>query len=255
MVILLNIVIATFSVGIISFVGILVFYKNSSEKLVEITISLAAGALLGAVFLSILPELFSQSSNGEGLKPLTLSTIILISIIAFFLVERMFHWHHCQCDRPYHPGGKRPMGYINLFGDGFHNFVDGALIASSFLIDPLLGIVTTVVIVLHEIPQEISDFSILLYSGFSKAQALWWNFVSALMAVLGGVLAFYFSQSLDTLIPILLAVASGSFLYLAMSDIMPELHRKQDKKLMVTQFMWLVTGVAIIFVMTLFVPG
>lgn len=251
---LLNIILATVAVGIISFIGILVIYDKQSKKLIKTVIALAAGALLGATFFGIIPELFSSHHNESGFSISTLSLIILGAIIFFFLIEKYFHWHHCQCDDPHHQHKKKPLGYINLVGDGLHNFVDGILIATSFMINPSLGVVTTVVIALHEIPQEIADFGILIYSGFSRVKALWWNFVSAMTAVIGGVLAYFLGTTIETVIPIFLSVAAGAFLYLSMSDIIPELHHETDQKQVALQAVWLIVGVLLIVGVGILLP-
>lgn len=243
---LLNIILATLAVGIISLVGILLIYDQQSKKFIKTVIALAAGALLGAVFFGVLPELFSSHHDEHGFSIPTLSIVILAAIIFFFLVEKYFHWHHCQCDDPHHQHQKKPIGYINLIGDGLHNFVDGILIATSFIINPSLGVVTTVVIALHEIPQEIADFGVLIYSGFSKTKALWWNFGSAMTAVLGGILAYYLGMAVERVIPIFLSIAAGAFLYLAMSDIIPELHHETNQKQIAWQAVWLIVGVLLI---------
>jgi zinc and cadmium transporter len=244
------IILATFFVSALSFLGVLVLYRNNSQKWLRVIISIAAGALLGAVFFDIFPELFSTENPTSKLSTQTISIIILISILFFFIVEKYFHWHHCHCDEPGHCHDKKPLGYINLIGDGLHNFTDGTLIAASFMIDFQLGIVTTIAITLHEIPHEISDFGILLYSGFTKSKALLWNFISAITAMVGGLFAYYFGNSVESVVPIFLALAAGSLLYLAMSDIMPELHHETERKYIAWQTSWLLIGVIIIYIIT-----
>ncbi len=251
---LLYIILATLAVGVISFIGILIIYDKQSKKLIKTIIALAAGALLGAVFFGIIPELFSSHHDEHGLTISTLSLIILASIIFFFLVEKYFHWHHCHCDDSAHTHSKKPLGYINLIGDGIDNFVDGILIATSFMISPSLGIVTTIVIALHEIPQEIANFGVLIYSGFSKVKALWWNFASAMIAVVGGILAYYLDMVMAEAIPIFLSIAAGAFLYLAMSDIIPELHHETNRKQIALQTIWLIVGVVLIVGIGLLLP-
>lgn len=249
---LLQIILATFAVSIISFTGILLLAKIDHPIFNRMTISLAAGALLGAVFFGIFPELFSHQET--EIEADLLSAIILLSILAFFLIEKYLHWHHCHCHGPHHTHNNKSIGYINLIGDGIHNFVDGALIATSFLINPSLGVITTLVITLHEIPQEIADFGILIYSGFTKAKALWWNFFSGLIAIFGGMITYYFAITVENTIPYLLAIAGGGFLYLAMADIMPELHHETNKKYIAWQSVWLILGVLIIYLVTTLAP-
>ena len=248
---LLTIILATLVISLLSFVG-LFFINHQKERWLELGISLAVGAMLGAVFLDILPEIF-ESAGHEAIA--SYSLIILLSIFGFFLVERLLHWHHCQsypghcsdCEKNY-----QPMGWINIFGDGLHNFVDGGIIAASFLTSWHLGIIATVAIALHEIPQEIGDFSILLKAGFSRKQALLWNFISGLLAVAGGCLTLIFAH-LHSLTNILLSIAVGSFLYLAMSDIIPQLHHSERKN-HGWQLLAMALGVALIYFSGLILP-
>jgi zinc and cadmium transporter len=244
---LIYIILATVVVGLVSLVGILFFYRvDRTSRFLRSGIGLAAGALLGAVFLNILPELFDRQAASYSASQI--SFVILVAILTFFLLEKYLHWHHCHFTvGGHHQHERRPMGYINLIGDGLHNFVDGVLIATTFLINPGLGLVTTVAIILHEIPQEIADFGVLLYSGFKRRKAIMWNLVSGLMAVAGGALAYFAEQTVEQLSPILLSVAAGSFLYLSMADIIPELHHEHKPSRIAIQTAWLVLGVLIIW--------
>lgn len=250
--ILIQITLATLCVSIVSFIGILFLSKVKHQLFTRITISLAAGALLGAVFFGIFPELFDRQENQISVS--LMSTVILIAILIFFVIEKYLHWHHCHCNGPHHTHNNKSIGYINLIGDGIHNFVDGALIATSFMIDPTLGIISTLVIAIHEIPQEIADFGILIYSGFSKFKALLWNFFSGITAVVGGIATYFFAITIEQAIPYLLAIAGGGFLYLAMADIMPELHHETDRKYIAWQAIWLILGVVIIYIVTTLAP-
>ncbi len=250
--IILQIILATFSVSIVSFVGVFLLAKVKHQLFTRITISLAAGALLGAVFFGIFPELFDHQETGVTAS--TISSVILLSILVFFIIEKYLHWHHCHCQGPHHTHDNKSIGYINLIGDGIHNFVDGTLIATSFLIDPTLGMISTLVIALHEIPQEIADFGILIYSGFTKIKALWWNFFSGLTAIAGGLATYFFAVTIEGVTPYLLAIAGGGFLYLAMADIMPELHHETNKKYIAWQAVWLILGVLIIYLATNLAP-
>ncbi len=252
MTIILQIILATLGVSAISFVGVLLLSKVKHELFTRVTISIAAGALLGAVFFGIFPELFDQHEH--NLSPNLISIIILLAILVFFMIEKYLHWHHCHCHGPHHTHGNKSVGYINLIGDGIHNFVDGALIATSFLIDPTLGVISALVIAMHEIPQEIADFGILIYSGFSTNKALWWNFFSGVTAVIGGLATYFFAVAVEGVIPYLLAIAGGGFLYLAMADIMPELHHETNKKYIAWQSVWLLSGVIIIYLVTIIAP-
>ncbi|MFH1412408.1 MAG: ZIP family metal transporter, partial [bacterium] len=223
---LLTIIIATLIVSLLSFAGILVI-SAKKERVMEFGVSLAVGAMLAAVFINIIPELFSDHNNNPELY----SIIIMASILIFFVIERFFHWHHCRC----HPKtceqcaeNHKHIGWINIFGDGLHNFVDGMIIGVSFMISWKLGLISTIAIAMHEIPQEIGDFSILIRAGFTKAKALMWNFISAILAVAGGIFAYIFASA-ASYANILMSIAAGSFLYLVMTDIMPMLHLSKRK--------------------------
>ena len=247
---LFHIILATLIVSLLSFVGILII-KNQHSRFTELGISLAVGALLGAVFLNILPEIAELNHEQTEFHFL----IILIAIITFFLVERLFNWHHCH-HNPDHcsdcASNNQHMGWINIMGDGLHNLVDGMIIGASFMVDWHLGVITTVAIILHEIPQEIGDFSILLKSGFSRAQALFWNFISAILAVLGGILIYFFSQA-NNMTGVLLSIAAGSFLYLAMSDIIPQLHHSARKH-HTWQLIAMIGGILLIYLGNVLIP-
>ena len=180
---LLNILLATIFVSLISLVGILVIFKKDNKKsFLKALISVAAGALLSVSLLDMLPE----AIEAEIYDVHQIMMVVLVSIVFFFLLERVFHWHHCHCEDHGKPNtkDKKNLALINLVGDGIHNFVDGALIASAFLIDFHAGLMVTLAVVLHEIPQEISDFGVLLYAGLSKAKAIFYNLLTALIAVL-----------------------------------------------------------------------
>ncbi|MDZ4221629.1 MAG: ZIP family metal transporter, partial [Patescibacteria group bacterium] len=181
---LLYAIIATLFVSLISLVGILVFSKNfKSTPWMRRLIGLAIGTLLGAVFFDLLPEAMEAFE-----EPHRASLIILASIIAFFVIEKAVHYHHCMCEDKEKGHRKTHLIVNNLIGDGLHNFVDGTIIAGAFLVDPRLGIGTTVAVALHEIPQEVADFSILVYAGLSRAKAILYNVLFGLTSVLGAVL-------------------------------------------------------------------
>lgn len=241
------IILATIVVSAISLIGIFLVFKKdeTAPEFLKSLISLAAGALLTVSFLDLLPEALEHSTY----KPTSILTVTFAGIITFFLVERALHWHHCHCERKL---DKTTIAYTNLFGDGLHNFVDGALIASSFLLDFRLGLITTGAVILHEIPQEISDFGILLYAGFSKTKAIIFNFIFALTAVIGAIAFFYFGKAVDGAIPIMAAFAAGNFIYLATADLIPELHHEKSTKYIIQHTAWLLVGVVIFSLLSLF---
>jgi zinc and cadmium transporter len=238
-------IISVIFVSLISLIGVFVFFlkREFTDKIVHTLVAFAIGSLLGAAFFDILPEI-AESGNKD------IFSYVLLGLLLFFIMERYIHWHHCHngnCDSSHQ---HEPVTYLNLIGDGFHNFVDGALIAAGFLVSVPIGIVTTFAIIAHEIPQELSDFAILIHGGFSKKKALIFNFLSSLTAVLGVIITFLFAKSVEGLIPIILAIAAGGFIYIATADLIPEIHKENKKENMIIQSIALAFGVAIIFILT-----
>lgn len=248
--ILTYIIIATLIVSLLSLIGISIFFKRKySQKIMEATVSLAAAVLLGNVFFHMLPEIVEESIH-EGFDFHIFSIWMLGSIVFFFFTEKYLHWHNCrhQQDHEEHQHNEKcvhPMGINILIGDGLHNLIDGMAIAASFMLDVQLGVLATLAITLHEIPQEIGDFSLLLYAGYTKIKALFWNLASALMAVIGGILTYFYAQNDYTQL-ILTTIAAGSFLYIAMSDIMPHLHNEKNKHYK-SQVLWFIIGLILIY--------
>ena len=210
-------------ISLISFIGALTFLlnkKNLKRPLIYL-ISFSAGALFGDAFLHLLPEV-----SEEGLS-LNSSILILSGLIMFFILEKFIHWQHCHAhfEKESHV---HSFAYMDLIGDALHNFIDGLIIVAGYLINIPIGIATTIAVALHEIPQEIGDLSILLHGGFKKTTALLLNFASALFAVIGAVIALLLSNKFS-LEPILIPIAIGGFIYIAGSDLIPELHKHSDK--------------------------
>jgi len=233
-----QILIAAFLVSLLSFVGVLFLFKKKIDNLLFILVSFSVGALLGGAFLHLLPE-----SLGSGLKFEHIFLYTIAGIITFFVLEKFLYWRHCH-------QGKCPahtFTYMSLFGDGLHNFIDGTIIAASFLTSTPLGIASTIAIALHEIPQEIGDFSILLYGGFSKKKALLFNFLSALTAVLGALFVYFFSFIVNGLTAFLLPFAAGGFIYIAACDLIPELHKEKRVHYSLIQLLFLLIGIALMW--------
>ncbi|HOY56446.1 MAG TPA: ZIP family metal transporter [bacterium] len=233
---LLYIILATIFVSLISVVAIFLFFGTQLKNKLDNLISLSAGVLLSVAFLDLLPE-----AAAGGLVIEQLALMIFGTILVLFFVETFFHWHHCRhggCVEEKH----HHLAWFSLFGDGLHNFVDGVVIASAFLIDIKLGCVTTLAVVIHEVPQEVSDVGVLVYAGFNKAKALMFNFVFALSAVAGGLLTYFFASSLQIL-PYLLAVAAGNFIYLSLTDLVPLIHQEKESKKIRHQMLWFFVGV------------
>jgi zinc and cadmium transporter len=208
-------------------------------------ISFAIGALLAVAFWGLIPHAFEEV-NPDQFQ--TLSGTILAGILGFFVLEKLLIWRHCHsgsCEHTDHHGHKS-AGTLIIIGDGIHNFVDGILIAAAFLTDVKLGIVTSLAVAAHEIPQEVGDFAILLQSGYSKSKALFYNVLASLTTVIGGVLAYYSLEDLHGTLPFFLALASSSFIYIAVADLIPSLHKKTDIKTSLHQIVLILAGVLVI---------
>ncbi|MBI5077171.1 ZIP family metal transporter [Candidatus Falkowbacteria bacterium] len=232
-------------VSLVSFVGVL-FLSLKKEKLEHFLIylvSFSVGAMLGDVFIHIIPTLGKKSFSVVS------GIYFLFGIIIFFIIEKIIHWHHCH--KAEHEHLAKPFALMNLIGDGLHNFLDGAIIAAAFMADTTLGVATVIAVVLHEIPQEIGDFGVLLYAGYSKRKALACNFLSALLAIVGGALTLILGVIVDGLTLILLAVAGGGFIYIAGTDLMPELHRECRRCRAVYQLIMIAAGIVLMWLLTL----
>lgn len=232
-------------VSLISLVGVftLTLQEGKFKKYLSLFISLAVGALLGDAFIHIIPEAFSESSN----IALT-SILIIVGILAFFILEKFLHWHHHGEDTESHE--IHPVGKLILFSDGIHNFIDGIIIGASFLISIPIGIATTIAVILHEIPQEIGDFAVLIHAGYSKKTALWLNFVSASFAVIGVFVALLLGSLAEASVLWLLPIAAGGFIYIAVADLIPELHKHQEGNSSMWQIVTVVIGVGLMLLLT-----
>ena len=212
---------AVILVSLVSLVGILYYFLSQKvlDKVLLLFVSLSAGSLLGGAFFHLLPEVVEE----KGGMTISISLSVVGGILLFFLLEKYIHWHHCHKptseDHPHH------LAVMNLVGDGVHNLVDGLIIAGSFLASIPTGIATTLAVILHEVPQEIGDFGVLVYSGISKARALFFNFISALLAVLGAGIGLMLGSSSEMFVQFILPFAAGGFIYVAGTDLIPELHK------------------------------
>ena len=239
---------ATVAGGVLSLLAAAALALNARAAWVQVLISYAVGALLGAAFLELLPEAFQMGVSIEKMTATVLGGILL-----FFVLEKLVLWRHChleQCEahdppQAQHDHGR--SGMMIMIGDTFHNFVDGVLIAAAFLANHELGVVTAVAIIAHEIPQEVGDFLILLHSGYSKARALLFNLLSSAAMVAGGVLAYFALQTLQEWVPYLLALAAASMLYVSVADLIPGLHRRPELQATLQQVVLIVLGVATIW--------
>ncbi len=225
-------------VSLVSFVG--VFSLSIGEvllkKYINFFISLAIGALLGDAFIHMIPEAFKS-----GLNSSTIGILIIIGLLIFFIVEKFIHWHHHGEDKE--DDHIHPVGKLVLFTDGFHNMIDGVIIGASFLVSVPIGIATTIAVILHEIPQEIGDFAVLIHSGYTKKRALWLNFLSALASVLGLIFIYIFGNVIKDSVVWFVPIAAGGFIYIAVADLIPELHKTKNIKHSIIQLCIIMAGV------------
>ncbi len=231
-------------VSLFSLVG--AFTISISEKklksIIFVLVSLSVGALFGDAFIHLIPEAIEQAQN-----PLVVPLSILTGILFFFVLEKFLHWHHVhnhnecvhESDTPKH------VGHLVLVSDGIHNLIDGILIGASYMISIEVGIATTIAVILHEIPQELGDFGILIHSGFSRIKALAWNLISALTSFIGVFIGISLPLLTNSAGPVLAGVAAGGFIYIAGSDLVPELHKTKEVKKSIIQLIAIFTGIAL----------
>lgn len=234
-------------VSLLSLTGVflLSFRESLLRKFLLPFVGFATGALFANVFLHLLPEALEGAS--EPIVPLSL---VLVGIVLSLIIERFVHWHHCHTiDCPDHT---HPIGTMMLIGDGVHNILDGILIASAYIVGTEIGIATTIAVILHEIPQEIGDFAVLIHSGFSRGRALFYNFLSALPAFLGALGVLFLSGSIAHVELLLIPLAAGNFLYIAGSDLLPELHKEVKLSAAFKQLLFLLAGIGVMAAPLLF---
>lgn len=236
MITLAYIISTTILISLVSFIGIftLALKDKVLNKILLFLVSLSAGALMAGAFLHLIPEAIEESiyeHEGHMEIPLEPFIFVIFGFILFFIIEKVLHWRHCHkgnCDiHTFH--------YMNLIGDSVHNFIDGLILAASFVTSVELGITTAFAIVAHEIPQEIGDFGVLIYGGFKKKKAIMLNFIVAATAIIGGIIGFIISRSIDGATIFLLPFAAGGFIYIAATDLIPEIKKELDyKKYLIT---------------------
>jgi len=236
---LLLILASTLIVSLISLIGIvtLSIKERMLQKILLMLVSLSAGALMGGAFLHLIPEAISNSMATNTF------IYILVGFLVFFLIEKILHWRHCHMEKC----EVHTFAYMNLFGDSVHNFIDGLIIAASFVADINLGIVATFAVAIHEIPQEMGDFGVLIYGGFKKTKALLMNFATALLAIAGGVSGYLLSSYTSSFVIFLLPFAAGGFIYIAASDLIPELRKETSLTKSMLNFVVFIIGILIIY--------
>jgi zinc and cadmium transporter len=215
-------IVSVFVVSLVSLIGVftLSMQGNKLRKWLLYLVSFAAGAMLGDAFIHLLPESIRENKSVEAV-----AFSILIGIVVFFILEKVIFWRHCH--QPISETHIHPVGPINLIGDGFHNFIDGIIIGASYIVSIPLGIATTIAVLVHEIPQEIGDFGVLLHAGYTRKQAIGFNFLSATTAILGTILILIFGARAGSVVNFLVPFTIGGFIYIAAADLIPEVHHEK----------------------------
>lgn len=244
--------------GVLSVIAASVFLLLPDETQARVLphgVSFATGALLAAAFWGLIPHAFEEVGTTQIQN---VSGTIMLGLLVFFILEKLLIWRHCHlvsCEvhgdtedhnHGHSHGSHKSTGTMIIIGDSIHNFVDGILIAAAFLTDVKLGIVTSLAVAAHEIPQEVGDFAILLHSGYSRAKALFYNVMASLTTIIGGVLAYYSLGDIHDSLPYFLAMAASSFIYIAVADLIPTLHKKTDIKTSLQQIALIFAGVGLI---------
>lgn len=228
-------------VVLLSFTGFIFFKlkQESLKKLLLVLVSFSAGALIGDVFFHLLPEITSTDQNNSSVW-----IFVIIGLLVFFVLEKIIHWRHCHIPTSVeHP---HELGIMNLVGDGLHNFLDGMIIVGAFSANFDLGVATVFAIIAHEVPQKIGDFGILVYAGYSKWKALWWNFFFSLISFLGGIFALFWVQNEEVLL-FLTAFTAGSFIYIAVADLIPEIKKESSFRYSIVQLFSILLGLILMY--------
>ncbi len=238
----------TFLGSVVALIGgvLLLLKEKFAVRISHYLSSFAAGALLGTAFFDLLPE---ASEHAEELGEVNIFVWTLLGILSFFLIERFIHWFHHHHDHTQIDSKKEAKSIVPLviLGDSVHNFIDGVVIAATFLVNIPLGIVTTLAVAAHEIPQEIGDFGILLHRGMKRGKVLLLNLLSALVALFGAILTYMIGESIEAFLPILLSLSAGFFIYIAASDLIPEIHNEDRRVVALIETLLLLSGVLIIW--------
>jgi zinc and cadmium transporter len=236
------------AVSTISLVGIaaISLSERRVKQMIFVSVSLAAGAMFGDAFIHILPEVFAGSE-----RILYTSTYVLLGILSFFVLEKFLRWRHAHEFDIKAQAGIQPIGCLNLLADATHNLIDGMLIGTAYSVSIPGGVATSFAIVLHEIPQEMGDFGVLLHAGLSRTRALILNFLSGLVAILGAIVSLWASQSVTSFSEFMLPFTAGSFIYIAGSDLLPELHKEHRPSKSLVQLFALLGGISLMYLLLL----
>ncbi len=251
----------TFIGSIGSLIGgmILLTKEKFASKISHFLSAFAAGALLGTAFFDLLPEGFEEAEHifKDSGTEINIFFWTLVGFLTFFVLERAIHWshHHQSEEEKSHTKGSKSIVPLVIIGDSVHNFLDGIIIASTFLVSIPLGIMTSLAVAAHEIPQEIGDFGILIHRGVKRAKVLWLNILSASVAFAGAILAYFTFESVQNLIPVFLSLAAGFFIYIAASDLIPEIHNEEKKSVALAETLLLILGIIVVYLSVIFLEG
>ena len=238
MTILIQILVATFIVSAIAFIGVLTFFLKQEllNKALLVLVSFSAGGLIGGAFLHLIPEAIEEAGAS-----LNIFLYLLLGFCLFFVLEQFLRWRHEHTMAH----GAEPFAHMILLSDGVHNFIDGLIIAASFIVSYPVGIATTLAVAFHEIPQELGDFGVLVYGGFGRIRALTFNYISAIAAILGGITGYFAASLMHSSILYLLPFAAGNFIYIAAADLIPEIKHRTDLRWSIIHFCVFLAGIGI----------
>ncbi len=238
---------SVFIISMISFAGVLFLSlrKQLLNSILMFFVSFSAGALLGAAFLHLLPNAVEESGFS-----VFLSLYVISGVVVFFVLEKIICWRHCHV--PTSSEHPHPLAFLNLLGDAFHNFIDGMIIAGSFMVSVPLGVATSIAVIIHEIPQEIGDFGVLIYAGFSKSRALLFNFAAATAAFIGAIIVLSLSFEAKIVTSVLIPFTAGGFLYISGSDLIPEMKKENKLYTSFQQLAALLLGIFVMFALAVF---
>lgn len=253
MLIFIWILISTFLISLIAFVGALILFLKEEllNKILLLLVAFSAGSLIGGAFLHLIPEAIEKAEIGDY-SLLEIFLYLILGFCTLFILEQFIRWHHHHVTR--HPELEdkiKPFSYLILISDAIHNFIDGLIIAGSFIISLPTGLITSLAIALHEIPQEIGDYGVLVYGGFNKLRALFLNFLSASAIIFGGIVGFFLSTKLEDQILFLLPFAAGTFIYIAASDLIPQIKEENNLKKSAIYFFIFLAGIILMLLMKL----
>src|SRR5215467_7427757 len=239
-------IVSVLVVSLLSLIGLATFSfsERTIRESIFVMVGLATGTLFGDAFIHLVPKSFRQSA-----QPVQTSLLILAGLLIFFVLEKFLLWRHEHTLEFEHH--IEPVGYMNLFADAIHNFIDGLIIGAAYLVSLPIGIATTLAVISHEIPHELGNFFVLLYAGFSRSRALLFNFLSACAAILGTVLALVIGSNAGSFAAAVLPVAAGGFIYIAGSDLVPEMHKERSFPRSVAQMAAIGAGIGLMLCLTL----